>query len=218
MAKTKIYTKRDRSRGDVRWKGAAGGSFLSRLIKRPATTSRNNAFLWGMAWLILGVIGAWHFRFVATSMVGYTTSGYMPLVWQLAIGVAVWMSLGVVYFAFGVMRNRDTAVVEMFGRMLFAHWPITLLLVPGIFLNRMAYATFMSDPLVAYANYPTDSIIMAAVVVVVGLWTLYWGYLAFSRATQRPGLVTFVCYAVASPLAYYLSKLVIGAILKGASW
>ena len=82
MAKTKIYTKRDRSRGDVRWKGAVGGSFLSRLIKRPATTSRNNALLWGMAWLILGVIGAWHFRFVATSMVGYTTSGYMPLVTQ----------------------------------------------------------------------------------------------------------------------------------------
>jgi ABC-type spermidine/putrescine transport system permease subunit I len=103
----------------------------------------------------------------------------------------------------------------MFGRMLFAHWPITLLLVPSFFINRMAYATFMSDPLVAYANYPTDSLIMAAVVLVVGVWSLYWGYLAFSRATQRKGFVTLLCYVVATPLAYYLSKLVIGAILKG---
>ena len=215
MAKTKIYTKRDRSRGDVRWKGAAGGSFLSRLIKRPATTSRNNALLWGMAWLILGVIGAWHFRFVATSMVGYTTSGYMPLVWQLAIGVAVWMSLGVVYFAFGVMRNRDTAVVEMFGRMLFAHWPITLLLVPGLFVDRMAYATFMYNPGVAYSNYPHDTIIMAVTAIVVGLWTLYWGYLAFSRASQRTGLVSLLCYVVATAIAYYLTRWALAALFEG---
>lgn len=215
MAKSKMYAKRDRSRGDARWKGAESSSFVVRMLKRPATNSRNNALLWGMAWLIIGVIGSWHFDFVATSMVSYTTSGYMPLAWQLAIAASVWMAYGVVYFAFGVMCNRDTAVVEMFGRMLFAHWPITLLLVPGIFVNRMAYATFMSDPLVAYANYPTDSLIMAAVVVVVGVWSLYWGYLAFSRATQRKGFVTLLCFVVATPLAYYLSKLVIGAILKG---
>ena len=215
MAKAKMYARRDRSRGDARWQGAGSGSFIARMLQRPATNSRNNALLWGLAWLIIGVICAWHFAFVPTSMIGYTASVKLPLVWQLALGVAVWVSFGVVYFAFGVMRNRATGVTEMFGRMLFAHWPVTLLLVPGALLNRVAYSTFMSDPVVAYANYPTDSIIIAAVVVVVGLWALYWGYLAFCRATQRKGFVSFVCYAIATPLAYYLSTLVVQAILRG---
>ena len=210
-----MYAWRDRSRGDARWQGAGSGSFIARMLKRPATNSSNNALLWGLAWLIIGVICAWHFAFVPTSMIGYTASVKLPLVWQLALGVAVWVSFGVVYFAFGVMRNRATGVTEMFGRMLFAHWPVTLLLVPGVLLNRVAYSTFMSDPVVAYANYPTDSIIMAAVVVVVGLWALYWGYLAFCRATQRKGFVSFLCYAIATPLACYLSTLVVQAILRG---
>lgn len=215
MAKAKMYAWRDRSRGDARWQGAGSGSFIARMLRRPATNSSNNALLWGLAWLIIGVICAWHFAFVPTSMIGYTASVKLPLVWQLALGVAVWVSFGVVYFAFGVMRNRATGVTEMFGRMLFAHWPVTLLLVPGALLNRVAYSTFMADPVVAYANYPTDSIIMTAVVVVVGLWALYWGYLAFCRATQRKGFVSFVCYAIATPLAYYLSTLVVQAILRG---
>ena len=215
MAKAKMYARRDRSHGDARWQGAGSGSFIARMLKRPATNSSNNALLWGLAWLIVGVICAWHFAFVPTSMIGYTASVKLPLVWQLALGVAVWVSFGVVYFAFGVMRNRATGVTEMFGCMLFAHWPVTLLLVPGVLLNRVAYSTFMADPVVAYANYPTDSIIIAAAVVVVGLWALYWGYLAFCRATQRKGFVSFVCYAIATPLAYYLSTLVVQAILRG---
>lgn len=217
MAKSKIV-KRDRSRGNARWKGSGRGSLIMRMIKRPASNSSNNALLWGIAWLIIGAIATWHFKFVPTSMIGYTTSGYVPLIWQTAIALAVWMSFGVVYFAFGVMRNRSTGVTEMFGRMLFAHWPITLLLLPGIFINRVAYATFMLNPGLAYANYPTETAIMAVVAVVVALWTLYWGYLAFSRATQRPGFITLLCYIVATPLAYYLSKLVLEAIYRGMSW
>lgn len=215
MAKAKMYARRDRSRGDARWQGAGSGSFIARMLQRPATNSSNNALLWGLAWLIIGVICAWHFAFVPTSMIGYTASVKLPLVWQLALGVAVWVSFGVVYFAFGVMRNRATGVTEMFGRMLFAHWPVTLLLVPGIFINRVAYSTFMSNPGVAYANFQTETIIMAFVSVVVLLWALYWGYLAFCRATQRKGFVSFVCYAIATPLAYYLSTLVVQAILRG---
>ena len=215
MAKSKMYAKRDRSRGDARWQGSGKGSFIARMLQRPAPNSRNNALLWGLAWLIIGVIGAWYFAIMPTSMIGYTVCGNVRLIWQLALGVAVWMSFGVVYFAFGVMRNRGTSLVEMFGRMLFAHWPITLLIVPGIFISRTAYATFMVNPGVAYLNYPTDTIIMAVVAVVVGLWTLYWGYLAFCRATQRSGFVSLLCYVIATPLAYYLSKLVVGAITKG---
>lgn len=214
MAKSKIQ-KRDRSRGDVRWKGTGGDSMLINLLKRPYVTSRNNALLWGLAWLIIGVIASWKMDFVATSMVGYTPAGYIPLIWHLAIGATVWVSYSVVYFAFGVLRNRRTGVTEMFGRMLFAHWPITLLLVPTLFVDRMAYATFMYNPGVAYSNYPHDTIIMAATAIVVGLWTLYWGYLAFSRASQRTGLVSLLCYVVATALAYYLTRWALAALFEG---
>lgn len=190
---------------------------MLRMINRPATNSRNNALLWGVAWLIIGAIVSWHFQFAPTSMIGYTTAGYIPLIWHVAIALTVWVSYGVVYFAFGVMRNRRTGFIEAFGRMLFAHWPITLLLVPGLLLDRMAYAQFMHDPGVAYQLYRTDAIIMAVVTVVVGIWTLYWGYKAFSRATQRPGFVTILCYVVATPLAYYLSKLLLAALYEGMS-
>ena len=184
------------------------------MLKRPSTSSSNNALLWGIAWLIIGVIASWKMDFVATSMIGYTTAGYIPLIWHLAIGATVWVSYSVVYFAFGVMRNRRTGVTEMFGRMLFAHWPLTLMLVPGIFIDRIAYATFMHNPGVAYLQYPTETIIMAVTAVVVGLWTLYWGYLAFGRAS-RPGLVSLLCYVVATPLAYYLSRWALAALYEG---
>lgn len=210
-----MYAKRDRSRGDVRWKGSVKGSLFKRMLQRPASSSRNNALLWGVAWLIIGVIVAWYFQFVPTSMIGYTESGYISLAWQLAIAAAVWMAYGIVYFAFAVMRHRATGVTELFGRMLFAHWPITLMLVPGIFIDRIAYSTFMANPVVAFAKHPTETMIMGAVAVVVGLWTIYWGYLAFCRATQRTGFLSLLCYVVATPLAYYLSIMVVNAIFKG---
>lgn len=207
-----------KSRGSRRSRGGSGGSFVGRMINRPATNSTNNALLWGIAWLIIGAIVSWHFQFVPTSMIAYTTSGYIPLIWHVAIALAIWVAYGVVYFGFGVIRNRRAATVELFGRMLFAHWPITLLLVPGILLDRYAYATFMSNPGVAYNAYPVEATIMAVVAVVVGLWTIYWGYKAFARATQRPGLLTVLLYIVATPLAYYLSRLVLVALYKGMSW
>ena len=71
-----MYAKRDRSRGDARWKGSVKGSLFKRMLQRPASSSRNNALLWGVAWLIIGVIVAWYFQFVPTSMIGYTASGY----------------------------------------------------------------------------------------------------------------------------------------------
>ena len=88
MAKAKMYAMRARSRGDARWQGAGSGSFIARMLNRPATNSSNNALLWGLAWLIIGVICAWHFAFVPTSMIGYTASVKLPLVWQLALGDA----------------------------------------------------------------------------------------------------------------------------------
>lgn len=193
-------------------------SILKRMVNRPETISSVNALLWGVAWLIIGAILGWHFKFVPTSMVGYTTSGYVPLIWHVAIMFVMWVSFGVVYFAFGVMRNRQAGVVDLFGRMLYAHWPVTLLLVPGMIMNRVAYATFMNDASVAFKLYPLQSVVMAIFVVVIALWTLYWGYLAFRRATERGGIVTLVCYIIATPLAAYLSQMVLEALRKGMSW
>ena len=193
-------------------------SILKRMVNRPETISSVNALLWGVAWLIIGAIVAWYFKFVPTSMIGYTTSGYVPLVWHVAIMFVMWVSFGVVYFAFGVMRNRQAGVIDLFGRMLYAHWPVTLLLVPGMIMNRVAYATFMSDASVAFKLYPLQSVVMAIFVVVILLWALYWGYLAFRRATERGGIFTLVCYIIATPLAAYLSQMVLEALRRGMSW
>ena len=116
----------------------SGGSLVKRMINRPETLSANNALLWGIAWLIIGAIASWYFRFVPTSMISYTATGYVPLIWHVAIMMVVWVSFGLVFFAFGVVRNRRASMIDLFGRMLFAHWPITLLLVPGVVMNRVA--------------------------------------------------------------------------------
>ena len=193
-------------------------SIFKRMVNRPENISRTNALLWGVAWLIIGAIAAWYFRFMPTSMFGYTTSGYVPLIWHVVIMLVVWMSLGVVYFAFGVMRNRRAGMVDIFGRMLYAHLPVTLLLVPGIIMNRVAYATFMSDATVAFKLYPLQSIVVALLAVVIVVWTLYWGYLAFRRATESRGVLTLLCYIIATPLAAYLSQIVLEALRRGMSW
>jgi hypothetical protein len=85
-------------------------------------------------------------------------------------------------------------------------------------MNRVAYATFMNDASVAFKLYPLQSVVMAIFVVVIALWTLYWGYLAFRRATERGGIITLVCYIIATPLAAYLSQMVLEALRKGMSW
>ena len=200
---------------EVRSRLLFDGSFWKRIVTRPAVISANNALLLGVAWLIIGAIAAWHFRFVPTSMIGYTTSGYIPLIWHVAFVAVMWISFAVVYFAFGVMCNRETGVVELFGRMLFAHWPLTLLHVPGMFVNRVAYATFMDNAVVAFKTYPHDSTIMAVVALVVFVWALYWGCLAFSRATQRKGAVMLICYVIATMLACYISQLTLEALYRG---
>ena len=182
---------------------------------RPETISRNNALLWGVAWLIIGAIAAWHFRFMPTSMCGYTTAQYIPLAWHVAMVLAMWMSFGVVYFAFGMLLNRKANMVEIFGRMLFANFPTTLIMLPGIMGNRVAYATFMGDATAAYKIYPAETIIMAVVLVAIVVWALYWGYLAFRCATQRRGYVTLLIYLVATPLAYYLSLVVLAKLYAG---
>ena len=189
----------ERNMGNMMCRESVVALLKQRILNRPDLLSTNNALLRGLAWLIVGTIAAWHLCLVA-------------------LALTMWIAYGVVYFALGVMLNRQATIVEIFGRLLFAHWPLTLMLAPAIFINRVAYATYMSDVVVAFKIYPYDSIVMTIVAVIVVVWALYWGYVAFRRAVQRNGVVMLVCYIVATLAAYYLSTLLLGALYRGIAW
>lgn len=208
----------ERNMGSMMCRESVVALLKQRILNRPDLLSTNNALLRGLAWLIVGTIAAWHLCLVPTSMLGYTADGYIPLIWHVALALTMWIAYGVVYFALGVMLNRQATIVEIFGRLLFAHWPLTLMLAPAIFINRVAYATYMSDVVVSFKIYPYDSIVMTIVAVIVVVWALYWGYVAFRHAVQRNGVVMLVCYIVATLAAYYLSTLLLGALYRGIAW
>lgn len=188
-----------------------GGSWLSRMINRPAQLASVKALLLGVAWLIIGSIGGWYFDLVPTSSFGYTWAS-LSLLWSLLANLTVWISSTVLFFAVAVIRNRKVGTVDIFGRMLFAHWPALLLMLPGIVGDKIAYATYMTDPAVAFSNAPFYAVLMSIIVAVILVWTLYWGYLAFSRASQRSGVVTFVLYVVIAAFSYILSDATLDAL------
>lgn len=189
------------------------GSFVANVLRRPQTISTNNALLWGVAWLILGTIACWHFWFLPISSFGYVATGYTPLVWQLAFNLIVGFVSVVLFFSFGVMSNRRVGFVDIFGRMLFARWPITLLILLGL-IDGSLFSELMRNPGAAYDINPMYTLLMALGAVVILLWSLYWGYLAYCRATQRKGIVTLVVYVVAVVLSYLLSKVTMSAVYK----
>ena len=113
------------------------------------------------------------------------------------------------------MLNRHVSMTELFGRMLFAHWPVTLMLLPGIFMNKAAYSTFMNDPLVAYKGDLGDAVVMTIVALVVLVWYVYWGYCAFRRSTARGGVATSILYVVAFVCSFLLSRYALTAVYAG---
>ena len=139
-------------------RGDKEGSLLTRMINRPATNSPKIALLWGLAWLIIASIAAWYFRLEPTSIFGYTVSEYVPLATIFIMHVVIWLTATIIPFAFAVIRNRKVSVVEFFGRMLFAHWPVTLLIVPAIIGSvdhRIAYSIYMADSSLCWNLAPT---------------------------------------------------------------
>lgn len=191
--------------------GSGRASLLQRMIDRPANISTVNALLWGLAWLIVGSILGWYFDLVPKSAFGYVW-GHASLMWSVVFNAIVWISSTVVLFAAAVMRNRRVGVVDIFGRMLFAHWPVVLLMLPAIVGDKIAYTAFMTSPTYAFEQSPIYATLMTVIVVVILLWVLYWGYRAFSRATSKSGIVTFLVYAVAMVFAYWLSEVAINAV------
>lgn len=172
--------------------------------------------MWGLAWLIVGIILGWRFDLVPTSMFGYTW-GDASLMWHTALGVVLWVSSTVVFFAVAALLNRRVSVLEIFGRMLFAHWPVTIMLLPGIVASKATYSIFMANPLTLFDTSLGYAVVMAIVTLVVFVWYLYWGYCAFSRSVSRSGGVVVVAYVVAFVLSFFLSRYTLAAVYGGVA-
>lgn len=199
-----------RRRGSV-----GGGSLLNRMINRPATNATTTALMWGIAWLIIGSIVAWYFRLEPTSMFGYVASGYIPLWRMTLLHVVIWVVSTIIPYIFAVLRNRGVSTMEFFGRMLFAHWPVTLLMIPALTTDisrRVAYSTYMNDVSLCFEQAPIFATLMTIICAIVLVWWLYWSYRAFSYAQRRGGVLTLLSYIVSMALSFPLTRMVLEAI------
>ena len=192
-----------------------GLSWWQRMVNRPATNSPSNALLWGVAWLIVATILGWHLHLVPMSLVDYDIYGYLPLLWHLAINVVVWITSASLFYLAAVIRNREVQIVELYGRMLFAHWPITLLMLPRLGVDSIDYALLVNDLPAAFEKSAVSATLFALLVIVVIVWYLYWSYQAFSKASQRRGGLTIAMYVCVLYLANKLTMLVLDSVYSG---
>ncbi|MBQ8366337.1 MAG: hypothetical protein IJX40_01210 [Alistipes sp.] len=195
-------------------RGVFSGLMFNRMVDRPATNEKSMALMWGLAWLIVGVILCWYLDLVPTSMFGYTW-GAVSLAWNTALGLVMWVSSTVVFYGVALLFNRKVSVTELFGRMLFAHWPVTLMLLPAVVGDKVAYSTFMSHPAVVSDQVPLYGVLMSIFSAVVLVWYFYWGLCAFRRSLSRSGAVVFVAYVVAFVLSFLLSEYTLDAVYAG---
>lgn len=175
------------------------------MVISPQRIVTNNALLWGLAWLIIGSILCWYFRMVPTSSLSYDISGYVPLHQSLLLNVAVWIISTAPFWLVAVLLNRGVAMLELFGRMLYAHWPVTLLLLPTVCGWRMEYAVLVNDVSAALDSSVSVTAIMLLLYAIVAVWYLYWSYIAFRHVVQRRGAHLFVWYIVAMTAAIVLT-------------
>ncbi len=189
-------------------------SFLTKLVNRPAVLSSTHALLKGIAWLIIGVILGWYFHLIPTSVVSFTWAD-VRLLWQLALALVSWISSTVLLFAVAVFINRHVGISELFGRMLYAHWPVLLLMLPGVGDDKVAYITFMQSPETAFSSHALHASCMSLMCVVVLGWYIYWGYVAFSSSARRSNIVVVVLYFAAMVVSWYISNVALEAVYAG---
>lgn len=188
-----------------------GSSLLWRMVNRPAVNSKRNALLWGVAWLIISAIGGWHLRVAPASVMGYDLYGYLPLLWHLMLNVVVCVVPISLFMVAALIVNRSTNVGELFSRMLFAHWPATLLLLPAMFVGEVKYALLNNDLAKVFESDVVAALLFSALLFVVVVWVLYWDYVAFRVATQRGGWLTMIVYLNALVLSALLTNEVLDA-------
>ena len=162
--------------------------------------------------MLCGAILGWYFSLVPTSIVGYTW-GSTALISYVIYGVAIWVALALPTLLIVWFARRDVAAWEVFGRMLFAHMPVTLLMLPAMFGDKVAYSTFMMSPFNAQLSL-TYSLLMSLYVVVFVVWYLYWSFVAFRHVTQFRGLRGVMLYGVTVVISYICSEYVIGELMK----
>ena len=188
-------------------------AFIGNLLCRPATISAKQALLWGLFWLLGGAILGWYFSVVPTSIVDYTW-GRAALISYVIYGVAIWVSLALpILLVVWLVREDNIAVWEVFGRMLFAHIPITFVMLPAMFGDKLNYSLFMASPLSSQLPI-TYVVFMMTYVVALIVWFFYWGYVAFGHMTQLKGWRGVMLYSVAIYGSYLLSQYAIGELIR----
>ena len=182
------------------------------VVSRPAGNTTRNALMWGVAWLIISAIGGWHLHLAPTSALGYDLFGYMPLLWHLAINVALGITFTLPFILAALIVNRKASVVDTFSRLLFAHWPAVLMLLPAMTVSGDRYALLNNNLRVAYELDATSATLFALLLAVVVVWIVRWAYVAFRKATQRGGYVMLMLYGVALVVAAKATEWVLQVI------
>lgn len=176
---------------------------MSCLVRRPATISATNALLWGIFWLLGGAIIGWHFSIIPTTIVGYAW-GSATLIRQVVYALVIWLSLTLPSYLCALILNRESKLLEVSWRMLFAHLPITFLTLPIIVGDRVSYSIFTTEPFSAQLS-PLYIVLMMLFCVAIVLWYIYWSYLAFSCAVKREGWSVFALFILSLASSYILS-------------
>ena len=182
------------------------------LIRRPATISAKKALLWGLFWMLGGAILGWYCAVVPTSIVEYTW-GRTALINYVIYGVTIWVALALPILLVVWFEGRRVVVWELFGRMLFAHIPVTFIMVPAMFGDKVAYSTFMASPLSSQLS-TLYIVLMLLYVVAFVMWFFVWGYQAFREITQLKGWNGVMLYSVAIYGSYLLSEYAIGMLMR----
>lgn len=189
-----------------------GKAFWMSLLRHPAVMSIRNAVLWGVFWLLVATIAGWYYNVVPASVVSYTWGG-VSLLTGVVMSVSMWLAAVLPLYFGAMVVERGVRLGELFGRTLFAHSVVTLLMLPVMFGDQLAYSLFVSDPLDSLSGdwFYGWGVLLLAVVTLV--WYLYWCYLGFSTSVKRSDKWVVVVYAVAQVVAVVLSRMVLKGML-----
>lgn len=187
--------------------GVSMGNFLC----RPAIVTAKKSLLWGLFWMLVGAILGWYFSVVPTSIVDYTW-GRNALISYVIYGLLIWVSLAVPTLLVVLLLRRRVVVWELFGRMLYAHIPVTFIMLPAMFGDKVSFSIFMSSPFSSQLSLPYVVLMLLYVVVLVA-WFFYWSYVVFRHVTQLKGFVCVVLFVVALTISYWMSEYAIGGLM-----
>lgn len=188
---------------------------LFRLVNKVDDISTQNALLWGVAWLIISTIAGWYLCVMPSSAVGYDVVGQLPLMWHLMLNLVVWIITSSVLYLFILFHSRAAKFTDCYARLLFAHWPATLLLLPVVVIGKLKYAMFSSDFKLLLQGDALTAVLMALFSVVIVVWMLYWSYVAFRRGAGRGDWTTWSSFIIGYYFANRLCEWVLEAICQG---